>query len=128
MTRLLLDTCTFVWLVAEPRKLGRAAKKAIDAAETLVLSDVTALEVCLKWRAGKLRLPEPPRRWITEQAEAWHVEWLSLRQEHMFRASELEPIHADPYDRLLVAQALSENLRIVTPDEGIARYPVSTLW
>ncbi len=125
---MLLDTCTFIWLTSAPRKLGRHAKKAIDGADTLVLSDASVLEICLKWRAGKLELPEPPRSWIREQTRIWQTEALGLSAEHMFRATELELVHRDPFDRLLVAQAISEELRILTPDPNIRRYPVATLW
>ena len=128
MSTVLLDTCTFIWLTASPKKLSAAAKKAIDRTDTLLISDVTVLEICLKWRSGKLQLPNPPRSWVQEQAEIWKLNWLSLTRSHIFRASELEPMHQDPYDRLLVGQALEEQIKIVTPDEHIERYPVATIW
>ena len=58
---LLLDTCAFLWLAAEPRRLGRKARHAIDRADRLLVSDVSVLEVCLKWQAKKIELPQPPR-------------------------------------------------------------------
>lgn len=63
------------------------------------------LEICLKWRSGKLQLPNPPRSWVHEQAEIWKLQWLPLIRSHMFRASELEPLHQDPYNELLLARS-----------------------
>jgi PIN domain nuclease of toxin-antitoxin system len=128
LRNVLLDTCTFVWLTMVPKKVSAAAKRHIDAAEVIQLSDVSALEIALKWRSGKLALPAPPRVWLADQAERWEVKWMPITREHILRASELELLHQDPYDRLLVAQALSESVGIVTPDEWIERYPVRTIW
>lgn len=126
---LLLDTCTLLWLVAEPARLSPRARKALDDERNpLVVSDVSALEVTLKWAAKKLELPAPPRTWLDGQLAAWGVRTVALRREHVYRASELAPLHRDPFDRLLVAQALDGGLTIVTPDPAIAAYPVATLW
>lgn len=124
----MLDTCTFIWLTSSAQKLSPLAKKTIDNTETLLLSEVSVLEICLKWRSGKLQLPSPPRTWTQEQAEIWKMQWLPLSRLHMFRASELETIHQDPYDRLLIGQALQEQVSILTPDESIRKYPVATVW
>ncbi|HIG18760.1 MAG TPA: type II toxin-antitoxin system VapC family toxin, partial [Candidatus Handelsmanbacteria bacterium] len=67
----LLDTCTFVWLCAEPQRLSPASRDAIDTpTSTLLFSDVSALELTLKWQAGKIQLPDPPRQWIEGQLSA----------------------------------------------------------
>ena len=127
--RLLLDTCTFLWLTAEPQRLGPRARRAIDARDAgLVLSDASVWEVCLKWQAGKLALPLPPRRWFGEQALRWRVERLPMAAEHLYRATELPPLHRDPFDRLLVAQAIERDLTLVTPDPAIRAYSVAVLW
>ena len=127
--RLLLDTCAFLWLAAEPKRLGPRARKAIDARDAvLVVSDVSIWEVCLKWQAGKLTLPAPPRRWFGEQIARWGVRPLPLTAEHLFRATELPVLHRDPFDRLLVAQAIEGDLTLVTPDPAIVAYPVAVLW
>jgi PIN domain nuclease of toxin-antitoxin system len=99
-----------------------------DESQDLVLSDASVWEMCLKWQLGKIELPSPPRRWIEEQAEIWKLERLSVERSHLYRTSELELIHKDPFDRLLVAQAIEAGLVIVTPDASIARYPVSVHW
>ncbi len=126
---LLLDTCTFLWLTAEPKRLSRRAREAIDRTATrLYLSDVSVFEVCTKWRSGKLELPTTPRRWFGEQTRMWQTERLSLDVEHYYRESELPALHRDPFDRLLVAQAIERDLSIVTPDPAIRAYPVAVVW
>ncbi len=126
---LLLDTCTFLWLAAEPDRLGARAREVLDAdGARLFLSDASIWEVCLKWQARKLELPLPPRRWFGEQLPLWQVERLPLEPEHYFRSTELPPVHRDPFDRLLVAQALQRDLVIVTPDASIHDYPVAVIW
>lgn len=127
--RLLLDTCTFVWLVSSPTELAdRARRELDDPAAELVLSDASIWEVCLKWQAGKLHLPAPPRRWIEEQRRAWGLVRLPVELEHLYRCTELPLHHRDPFDRLLVSQAIVEDLTVVTPDAAFAGYPVTLLW
>ena len=126
---LLLDTCTFLWLVAQPKRLSRRARAAIDREATrLYLSDVSIFEVCTKWRSGRLELPTTPRRWFGEQTRLWHTERLPLDVEHYLRESALPALHRDPFDRLLVAQALERDLALATPDAAIHAYPVAVVW
>ncbi len=129
MTRYLLDTCTLIWLSTEPEKLSPVSMRVVDASDSVLLwSDVSALEVALKWSAGKLVLPDPPRHWLEQQIDAWSLDCLSLRRTDIYRASELPPYHRDPFDRLLVATALGANATILTPDDAIRQYPVSCRW
>lgn len=127
--KLLLDTCSFIWLTSESRKLSAVAARAIDAKSAqLYFSDASTWEVCLKWQTGKLGLPAPPRHWLTEQLDQWFVEVVPLEQEHFFRSTELPAHHRDPFDRLLVAQAIHLGMTVVTPDPAVLQYPVATLW
>ena len=129
MTQYLLDTCTLIWLSTDPDKLSPATVQAIDASDSVLLwSDVSALEIALKWSAGKLVLPDPPRHWLERQIDTWGLDCLSLKRTDIYRASELPPYHRDPFDRLLVAAALGSNATILTPDEAIRQYPVSSRW
>ena len=129
MSACILDTCTLIWLCAQPKRLSTTARDLIDTPETrLLLSEVSVLEISLKWSAGKLKLPDPPRHWIEAQVATWSLECLALRREDMHRAGELPAHHRDPFDRLLVAAALRVNAVILTPDEAIRRYPVSCRW
>ena len=129
LSRYLLDTCTFIWLCSEPERLSARAAAAIEAADSpLLLSDVSALEIVLKWNAGKIILPAPPRRWLERQISIWAVECRALRRSDVYRASELPDRHRDPFDRLLVATALESDAVILTPDRKIQQYPVSWHW
>jgi PIN domain nuclease of toxin-antitoxin system len=125
----LLDTCTFVWLCADPQRLSETAKAVIDATETtLFVSDASALELTLKWKAGKIHLPDPPRLWIEQQLATWGLDCRPLTREDIYRAGELPEYHRDPFDRLLVAIAINRGATILTPDTAIRRYPVGTRW
>ena len=129
MTHLLLDTCTLIWLVSDPTRLSKRVVEALnDRTIDLYLSDTTVWEIGLKWQAGKIGLPAPPRLWIEEQSARWLFVSLPIRRPHLYRVTELPEHHRDPFDRLLVAQAIEEGLAIATPDQQIGRYPVAVLW
>ena len=129
MTRYLLDTCTLIWMCTDPERVPALATEAIDSPNSVLLwSDVSTLEIALKWNAGKIILPDPPRHWIEQQVVAWSLECLSLKRTDIYLASELPAHHRDPFDRLLVAAALGATATILTPDEAIHRYPVSCRW
>ena len=120
---------TFIWLCAEPSRLSTTVTQALNRRDALpVLSHVSILEITLKWTAGKIILPAPPRQWIGEQVAAWQIELLPIAPDDIYRASELPKLHADPFDRLLVATAIGRRLSLLTPDEWLKRYPVHCLW
>jgi PIN domain nuclease of toxin-antitoxin system len=127
--RLLLDTCTFIWLASAPDELSTQARERLDdTGSELMLSDASVWEICLKWQAGKLALPGPPRRWVEEQRRAWEVGRLPIEIEHLYRGTELPAHHRDPFDRVLVSQAIAEGLTLVSPDEVFRAYPVAVIW
>ena len=126
---LLLDTCTFVWLVSDPDRLSQTVVETIDDARNdLALSDVSVWEICLKWQVGKIGLPVPPRPWIEQQVETWRLDRVEIQRAHLYRVSELPRHHQDPFDRLLVAQSIEGGLTLVTPDRAIRQYPAAVLW
>lgn len=127
--RLLLDTCAWIWLVSEPARLGAEVARAIDDPSSEIhLSDSSVWELCLKWQAGKIQLPQPPSLWVEEQSRTWGVKALSIERRHLYRVSELPAHHRDPFDRLLIAQAIEERLILATPDANFRSYPVAVLW
>ncbi|MCX6876589.1 MAG: type II toxin-antitoxin system VapC family toxin [Verrucomicrobia bacterium] len=126
---LLLDTCAFIWLTQEPERLSAAAQAAInDPANHLVFSHASAWEMHLKHNAGKLILPEPPRQWIPQQLAAWTISEMAIQLNAIQRTSDLPPIHRDPFDRLLAAQALEEGFVIVSPDHFFPDCGVPVVW
>jgi PIN domain nuclease of toxin-antitoxin system len=127
--QLLLDTVTFLWFVAGSKDLSRKAKDALrDPANDVFLSSVSAWEIAVKHRLGRLPLPDRPEVWIPEQRNAHAFEALPLDETAALTLARLPDLHRDPFDRMLICQALSERLTLVTPDEAIRAYPAPTLW
>jgi PIN domain nuclease of toxin-antitoxin system len=89
---------------------------------------VTAWEITAKHHAGRLPLPEPAREFIANSRAATGTISLRLREEDVFHLANLPPMHKDPFDRMLICQAISRGLTILTPDSHIRQYPVATIW
>jgi len=127
--KLLLDTCVFIWLTQAPGEISRAAKRALDDTENeLWLSHASIWEVHLKHLSGRLTLPEKPRQWFSHQLAAWGVSDRPLDLESLHLTSDLPPTHKDPFDRLLVAQARTHRMPVVSPDKVFADYGIKVIW
>jgi PIN domain nuclease of toxin-antitoxin system len=125
----LLDTCTLIWLCAEPDRLSETARELLNNQKNeLFLSHVSFLEISLKWTTDKLKLPSPPRSWVPEQVRRRQLSVLPLDAEDIFRSSELLKIHKDPFDRLLAATAIRHECVLVTPDPYIHQFPADCRW
>lgn len=122
--RLLLDTHVLVWWLADDETLGDEARSAIvDGNSVVMVSAASVWEIAIKRAAGRLDAPGD----LEAQLEQNRFVPLTIGIGHAVRAGALPPHHADPFDRMLVAQAELEGLTIVTRDENIARYAVATL-
>ncbi len=120
--RLLLDTHVAIWWdVGAP--LSKAAKQAIRDADEVYVSAASAWEIAIKQALGKIR---SDRSLMELCADSGFLE-LPVLMRHTHALHTLEAIHRDPFDRLLVAQAVQQQLVLVTRDEAITRYPVATL-
>jgi PIN domain nuclease of toxin-antitoxin system len=127
--KLLLDTHTFLWAVWEPERLSELAQaKFLDIENELLLSAASYWEICIKHSVGKLILAQGWQEILDREIAANGIQWLSIEKEHCQAILTLPQIHGDPFDRLLVAQALHEGLSIVTRDVNIAEYEVETIW
>ena len=127
--RLLLDTCTFLWIVGGDKALSARARAAFtDPDSEVFLSAASAWEIAVKHRLGKLPLPVPPGEFVPAQRTAHGIEPLPVDEEAALHVAKLEDLHRDPFDRMLVAQAIVGGLVLVTPDEPIRQYPVRALW
>ena len=127
--RLLLDTCTFLWIVGGDKSLSARAREAFTDPEAEVfLSAASAWEIAVKHRLGKLPLPAPPADFVPTQRAAHGIEPLPVDEEAALHVAKLPDLHRDPFDRILVAQAIAAGLVLVTPDEPIRQYPVRALW
>jgi PIN domain nuclease of toxin-antitoxin system len=127
--KLLLDTCTFLWaLSGEPELPVRIAAMIRDPDNDAFLSAASAWEITVKYAAGKLRLPADPSRFVPAMRVERGFTSLAIDEESALHASRLPSLHRDPFDRLLVSQAIVHGMIILTPDPIIARYPARTLW
>jgi PIN domain nuclease of toxin-antitoxin system len=125
----LLDTCTFLWIVSGDEQLSpKAAETFADPDNEVFLSSASAWEIAIKHRLGRLPLPDDPRRFVPRERERHRIQALPIAEEHALGTGALEDRHKDPFDRVLVAQALARGATILTPDPLIAQYPVATLW
>jgi PIN domain nuclease of toxin-antitoxin system len=125
----LLDTCAFLWVTIKPDKLSYVFLDCFgNPANTIFLSSVTAWEIGIKYNIGKLKLPTAPSLYIPEQREGHHITELELSNAYTFHLETLPLIHKDPFDRMLVCQAIQRSLTILTPDPLIRQYPIRTLW
>ncbi|MGI8622471.1 MAG: type II toxin-antitoxin system VapC family toxin [Solirubrobacteraceae bacterium] len=123
---LLLDTHVVLWwMTGDTGRISRAAVQAIGAENArIVVSAVSVWEVAIKRRLGRLDAPDD----LLPQLERARVELLPISARHADRVATLPPHHRDPFDRLLVAQAASEALALVTADESLRRYDVDVVW
>lgn len=125
----LLDTHTFLWMRHAPERLGGAARALCgDVGSELVLSLVSAWEMAIKLSIGKLRLTEPLRHVLSEARTTNGLASLAITEAHVLRVRDLPRHHRDPFDRLLVAQALEEGLVILSGDAAFDAYPVVRIW
>ncbi len=122
--RLLLDTHVFLWWRSDDRRLGRAAREAIAAADVVFVSAATAWEAGIKAGLGRLRFPET----IDAGVEQSGFEKLPITLAHAERAARLPKHHGDPFDRMLVAQSEIEDLMLVTNDRVMAAYARPIVW
>jgi PIN domain nuclease of toxin-antitoxin system len=126
---LLLDTCTFLWAATgDPAVPDRVRARLRDPDERVVLSAVSAWEICVKFALGKLPLPEPPDRYIADRRVRLAIAPLPLEETDVLPLVKLPALHRDPFDRALVAQAIARGLTIVTPDAAVRAYPCLTWW
>ena len=127
--KVLLDTCTFLWLAADDPRLTPTARSVVRNPENEVyLSSLSAWEIAIKHRLGRLPLPEPPARYVVSRRTWLQLEPLSFDEACAAHEALLPPYHRDPFDRGLVSQAILNGMTIVTPDPAIASYPAPVLW
>ncbi len=125
--RLLLDTAVFIFAVDSPERLSKRAVSAIQNPENILeLSAISLVEVAIKSSLGKLGLTASTARQALEDLD---LRVLAFTGQHAMRLFELPLHHSDPFDRQLIAQALAEEIPVVTPDEKFRLYPgLRTVW
>ena len=124
----LLDTGVVLWWLAEPSRIKRSLLEELRQTESVVLfSQVTLLEIQIKVGIGKLHLDFPVDQ-IPALAEQSGLTALLLSNDAIFTLPKLPNLHRDPFDRLLICEAIQQGIPVITPDETIRQYPVKVLW
>jgi PIN domain nuclease of toxin-antitoxin system len=126
---LLLDTCTFLWaLSGVPALPVRVADLVRDPDNQVFLSAASVWEIAVKYAAGRLTLPERPERYVPTMRAERGFAALAIDEESALHASRLPTLHRDPFDRILVSQAIVHGMTILTPDPIVTQYPARTFW
>jgi len=129
MSRLLLDTHAFLWWVDDAPELSATARRAIgDVSNECCLSVASCWEMAIKASLGKLRLAKTVERFVSEQVTANGFTLLNIELRHTAKVEKLPFHHRDPFDRLLIAQAMMEKLSIVSADSIFSDYGVKVIW
>ena len=124
----LLDTHAFLWWAGDPARLSsHALAIIIDPANHIMASVVNVWEMAIKSQLGKLTLHKPLKDMVADQ-QTNGLTFLAAELDHVLGIEELPPVHKDPFDRLLAAQAISEGAVLLTSDPVFASYPVTTAW
>lgn len=128
--KFLLDTATFLWAIFdEKEKISRKALQALENPEhELFLSAASTWEIAIKYSLGKLELQDDPADWLPRTIQKIGLKPLTITHQHTLAVTHLPFHHKDPFDRLLIAQAKSENLHLLSPDEIFRKYRVSVVW
>jgi len=125
--RLLLDTHVFLWFISGDERLPAGMRDSIRSSENEVhLSVISLWEALVKHQLGKLPLPQTPETYLPLQRDRHQIASLSLDEASVVRLADLPPFHRDPFDRMLICQAIQHALTIVTVDAAITQYPVAT--
>ena len=126
--RLLLDTHVLLWFVEGDARLSEVAREAIgDPANERWVSVASAWEIAIKTSLGKLRIDGDLKEWLVRVRRAARIEWLSIDPRHVVGVAALPWHHRDPFDRLLIAQARTEGMTLVSADEKMTAYDVARI-
>ncbi len=127
--KLLLDTCAFLWFQADSPQLSPTARALIlDPGNEVCLSAVSAWEIARKYAQGRISLPSHPSTLIPAVRQDSGIASLPLTETDALAAEKLQQFHKDPFDRMLIAQALMGGLAIITSDSAFEPYPVRVIW
>ncbi len=127
---LLLDTCTFLHLISDYQRIHKTAFARIEEGD-LFVSVICLWEILIKNGKGRLRIETDGRTlsdFWRDQCALLKITILPISDRDMTHLEQLPSIHSDPFDRLLICQAIEHGMALVTPDDHIRRYPVKTLW
>ncbi|MEO5953449.1 MAG: type II toxin-antitoxin system VapC family toxin [Chloroflexia bacterium] len=126
--KLLLDTHIFLWFISGDKQLSLSLRENItDPENEVYLSVISIWEAIIKNQHGKLPLPQPPETYLPLQREHHQIATLPIDEASVRRLSSLPPLHRDPFDRMIICQALEHKMSIVTEDYAVRSYSVPVL-
>jgi PIN domain nuclease of toxin-antitoxin system len=129
MMRYLLDTHAFLWMAADPASLSDRVSKIVAEKEApLYLSAASGWEIALLWQMRRVELPDEPQRFIPEALQKLSVMPLVIGFQTAISAAMLPLIHRDPFDRIIIAEAMKEKLIVLTKDKIFVEYGVQSVW
>lgn len=124
--RILLDTHIFLWFISGDARLSKDVRDAIrDPDNEVYLSAISVWEAIVKYQLGKLPLPEHPETYLPKQRDLHQITSLDLNESSVLQLAKLPTLHRDPFDRILICQALQNGLTIATVDTAVRAYPVN---
>lgn len=127
--RVLLDTHAFLWFIQGDERVSREAEAIfLEPDNELFFSAASYWEICIKQALGKLGLAHGWQEVIDTELSTNSIGWLEIKKAHCQGILHLPPHHGDPFDRLLVSQAIAENMALLSADMNMRRYSVKTLW
>ena len=125
----LLDTAVWLWSMNSPERIRDQGREILERGEEeIYLSAVTTWEISIKMRLGKLDFPGPPAHHVERFMAKQSLRPLSVTHRHAAQVFDLPAHHGDPFDRMLIAQALVEDMTILTSNRSFRRYPAKVLW
>lgn len=126
---ILLDTCTFLWMIDEVKRLSPKVREALeDGRNRLVFHQASSWEIQIKYQLGKLPLSNPPKEIVEKGLSAHGIEYQPMSDAEIWHLQKLPELHRDPFDRILISYALCEGLKFASPDPEVHKYPVPILW
>ncbi len=125
----LLDTSIWLWSVGSVEKINRVGRELLaDGKQEFYLSAASSWEISIKAASGKLQLPGSPASYVPSRLAQQGITPLPILHQHAFAVYDLPKHHTDPFDRLLIAQALTEEMVVLTSDSIFRRYTVAIVW
>jgi PIN domain nuclease of toxin-antitoxin system len=125
----LLDTVVWMWSVGPSEKIGRAGLEILANGKAEVyLSAASSWEIAIKVQLGKFDLPDVPGSYLPTRLAEQGIRSLSITQAHTLGVYDLPRHHADPFDRLIIAQAIAEKMTVLTSDRIFGKYPMEIVW
>jgi PIN domain nuclease of toxin-antitoxin system len=124
---IILDTCALLWLADGGKRLSKEARDRIENAPVVYVSAISAFEIAVKCRSGKLKLPVPPEEWFQGVVDHHSLAVQALDWDVCMAVVALPPVHKDPCDRFIIAAAKMHNLTVVTGDPAFRSFGIDTV-